>query len=58
MTEDQQEPKPTQLTKPKGRDKDGNPYEPVEIPLPSDADVMGLLKKVAHTEAEKTSDAA
>lgn len=46
------EPKPTQRTQPKGRDKDGKPYEPIEIPVPTEGDVMGLLEKVAHAPAD------
>jgi hypothetical protein len=52
MADDDQAVKPTQLTKPKGRNKDGKPYEPVEIPVPTDGDVMELLKKVAHAPAD------
>jgi hypothetical protein len=49
-----QEPQPTQLTQPKKG-------KPVEIPVPSEDDVMGLLEKVAHAPAdagEKPSDTA
>ena len=49
------EPKPTQQTRPKGRDKDGKPYEPIEIPVPTEGDVMGLFEKVARAPAEKDS---
>ncbi len=49
---DDHEPKPTQSTQPKGRDKDGKPYEPIEIPVPTEGDVMGLFEKVAHAPAE------
>jgi hypothetical protein len=42
----------TQPTRPQGRDKDGKPYESVEIPVPSERDVMSLLEKVAHAPAE------
>jgi hypothetical protein len=54
------DPKPTQQTQPKGRDKAGKPYEPIEIPVPTEDDVMGLLEKVAHAPAEagERSDAA
>jgi hypothetical protein len=52
MTDEKQEPQPTQQTQPKGTDRDGRPYEPVEIPVPSEDDVMGLLKKAAHMPAE------
>lgn len=42
---DDPEPRPTQLTRPrKGK--------PVEIPVPSERDVMGLLEKVARAPAE------
>ncbi len=51
MADDQQAAKPTQLTKPKGRDKAGDPYEPIEIPIPTEGDVMGLFEKVAHAPA-------
>jgi len=47
------DPQPTQPTQPKGRDKDGKPHEPIEIPVPTEGDVMGLLEKVAHAPAEK-----
>jgi hypothetical protein len=52
MPDDQQAAKPTQPTQPKGRAKDGKPYEPVEIPVPTEGDVMGLFEKVAHAPAE------
>jgi hypothetical protein len=42
----------TQPTQPKGKDKDGKPYEPVEIPVPTEGDVMDLFEKVAHAPAE------
>lgn len=45
MTDDQQESKPTQLTRPKKG-------EPIEIPVPTERDVMGLFEKVAHAPAE------
>jgi len=45
---------PAQLTRPKGIDPaTGKPYEPIEIPVPTEGDVMGLLEKVAHAPAEK-----
>ena len=44
---DSQESEPTQQTQPKGRDKDGKPAQPIEIPVPSDDEVMGLLEKAA-----------
>jgi hypothetical protein len=48
----------TQPTQPKGKDRDGKPYEPVEIPVPSEGDVMGLLEKVAHAPADDDSSDA
>jgi hypothetical protein len=38
---------PTQPTQPKGKDKQGKPYEPVEIPVPTKGDVMRVFEKVA-----------
>jgi hypothetical protein len=50
------EPPPTQPTQPRGIDpKTGKPYEPIEIPVPSEGDVMGLFEKVARAPAEKDS---
>jgi hypothetical protein len=46
------QPEPTQRTQPKGRDKEGKPYEPIEIPVPTEGDVMDLFEKVAHAPAE------
>jgi hypothetical protein len=40
---------PGQQTHPKGRDKDGKPAEPIEIPVPNRGDVMDLLEKAAKT---------
>lgn len=51
MTDDQQEPEPTQQTQP----KKGNP---IEIPVPTRRDVMRLLEKAAHAPAEKPSDSS
>jgi hypothetical protein len=39
---------PTQLTQPKGKDKDGNPAEPVEIPVPKVSTIRAALRKVAQ----------
>lgn len=51
------EPTPkTQLTQPHGIDpKTGKPYEPIEIPVPTEGDVMDLFEKVARAPAEKDS---
>jgi hypothetical protein len=40
----------TQQTQPRGRDKDGKPYPPIQIPVPTKADVMGVLEKLATPE--------
>jgi hypothetical protein len=45
MAEDH-DAEPTQLTQPKGRDKDGKPYEPVEIPVPTRGEVRAFFRKV------------
>jgi hypothetical protein len=52
MTDDRQAAQSTQPTQPKGRNKDGKPYEPVEIPVPTQGDVMDLLEKVARAPAD------
>lgn len=50
MDDMDQQPTPTQPTQPKGSDpKTGQPYEPVEIPVPKRKDVEGLLEKLAKT---------
>lgn len=56
MAEDapQQTTPKTQPTQPKGRDKDGKLHKPIEIPVPSERDVMDLFEKVAHAPAEAT----
>jgi hypothetical protein len=51
---DEHDAEPTQQTQPKGRDKDGKPHKPIEIPVPSERDVMDLLEKAAHAPAEAT----
>jgi hypothetical protein len=48
----------TQQSQPKGKDKDGKPYEPVEIPVPSEDDVMGLLEKAAKPEDDSSRSKA
>jgi hypothetical protein len=52
MADETTERKAIQETQPKGRDRDGNPYESVEIPVPTEGDVMGLFEKVAHAPVE------
>jgi hypothetical protein len=44
-SDEQQELQPTQLTQPKKG-------KPIEIPVPSERDVMDLLEKVAHAPAD------
>jgi hypothetical protein len=51
MTDDhEREPKPkTQLTQPRGIDpKTGEPYEPIEIPVPKREDIEDLLSRAAR----------
>jgi hypothetical protein len=38
----------TQLTQPKGKDKQGKPYEPVEIPVPKVSMFRAAIRKVAQ----------
>ena len=38
---------PTQPTQPKGTDKQGKSYEPVEIPIPTKGAVLGALERAA-----------
>lgn len=40
--------KPTQPTQPKGKDEDGKPYEPVEIPIPRKREVLGALERASR----------
>lgn len=42
---DEQEPK--QKTTPKGKDKSGTPYEPIEIPVPKRSQFDSLIKRAA-----------
>jgi hypothetical protein len=45
---------PTQQTQPKGIDpKTGEPYEPVEIPVPKREDIETLLSRAAAGVAHK-----
>lgn len=43
----------TQPTQPRGKDKQGKPHEPVQIPVPRESDVNDLLEKVALAPAEQ-----
>lgn len=43
---------PTQQTQPKGiNPKTGEPYEPVEIPVPKERDIEDLLSRAAKRSA-------
>jgi hypothetical protein len=44
------QPTPTQLTHPKGKDKDGNPAEPIEIPVPKVSTIRAAIRKLAQPE--------
>jgi hypothetical protein len=56
MGEDhKQQPKPTQLTQPKGIDpKTGKPYEPVEIPVPKRLDWERVLRRATKLTAPRS----
>ncbi len=48
------EPTPrTQQTQPKGRDKDGKPYPPIEIPVPKRSAFDRLLGRAENTPPSK-----
>jgi hypothetical protein len=53
MTNEDHSAEPTQPTRPKGQDKDGKPYGPIEIPVPTEGDVMAFFEKVAHAPADE-----
>jgi hypothetical protein len=42
--------KPTQPTRPKGRDKQGKPYQPVQTPMPRRREFFEKLSRVAEPE--------
>jgi hypothetical protein len=48
MPVDKHDGEPTQLTRPKGKDKDGNPAKPVEIPVPKVSTFRAAIRKVAQ----------
>jgi hypothetical protein len=48
MADDNSDPEPTQPTQPKGRDKDGDAYEPVQIPVPKVSTFRAAIRKVAQ----------
>ena len=41
---------PTQPTQPKGKDKHGNPAEPVQIPVPKVSTFRAAIRKVAQPD--------
>jgi len=45
---DKNDSEPKQKTKPQGKDKHGEPYTPIEIPVPKKKDVLRILKKSAQ----------
>jgi hypothetical protein len=55
MSDANQGEKPTQQTQPKGRDADGKPYEPVEIPVPKRSTFDRLLERAENTPPPKGS---
>lgn len=48
MADENHSREPTQPTQPKGRDKDGKPYEPVQIPVPKVSTFRAAIRKVAQ----------
>jgi hypothetical protein len=48
MADEPNRSEPSQLTQPKGKDKDGNPAEPVEIPVPKISTFRAAIRKVAQ----------
>jgi hypothetical protein len=53
MADENHTAQPTQLTQPKGRDGDGKPYEPVEIPVPKRSALDRLLQRAETTPPPK-----
>jgi hypothetical protein len=53
MTDIKDDLQPTQKTKPYGIDEYGEPYEPIEIPVPKKKNVLRVLKKSAQPLPEK-----
>jgi hypothetical protein len=47
---DDKQPEPTQPTLPKGKDKDGKPAKPVEIPVPKVSTFRAAIRKVAQPD--------
>jgi hypothetical protein len=53
MTDDKEHLESKQKTQPKGTDKDGVPYDPIEIPIPTKKDVFRFLKKSSKPISKK-----
>jgi hypothetical protein len=51
MAEDSEQREPTQPTQPKGRDKHGKPYEPVQIPVPKVSTFRAAIRRVARPQS-------
>lgn len=45
----------TQATQPRGRDREGRPYDPVRIPVPGREDVLGALERAARRSRARPS---
>ena len=57
MADDQQDPEPTQQTQPKGIDpKTGEPYEPVEIPVPTRSTWETMLGRATSAGEHRATD--
>jgi hypothetical protein len=48
MPDDKHDRERTQPTQPKGRDKDGNAHEPVQIPVPKVSTFRAAIRRVAQ----------
>jgi hypothetical protein len=56
MPDDRQATSETQLTQPKGKDKDGNPAEPIEIPVPKVSTIRAAIRKLAQPVKPASDD--
>ena len=54
MANPERKEEPTQQTQPKGKDEDGKPHPPVEIPVPRREFFDQLLKRVAKGSGRTT----
>jgi len=45
--------KPTQKTQPRGKNDDGTPAEPIDIPIPTRGQILGDLARSAQAAAPK-----